>query len=116
MAMAGDLLEPPTIGALASRLIEDGRAFLTAEVKVYKEEALVRVNGLKSAVILFVLAAALALAALVTLLVGFANGLAVLVGPAGGGAIVAGVTLLIAGLLGWIGARKLSAPAQGAKS
>ena len=75
---------------------------------MYKQEALSRVAAMRMALILFVVAILLVIGAVVTLLVGFAMGLAHWVGPAGGGAIVCVGALIVAGLLGWIGAKSLS--------
>lgn len=96
-----------TLGQLFSRLSDDGRNYATAQVNVYKQEALSRFAAMRMALVLFVVALLLVIGAVVTLLVGFAMGLARWVGPAGGGAIVAAGALVVAGLLGWIGAKSL---------
>lgn len=97
-----------TLGQLFSRLADDGRNFATTQVAVYKQEALSRFAAMRMALVLFVVALLLVIGAVVTLLVGFALGLARWVGPAGGGAIVCVGALAVAALLAWIGAKSLS--------
>lgn len=97
-----------TLGQLFSRLADDGKNFATTQVAMYKQEGLSRFAAMRTALILFVVALLLVIGAVVTLLVGFAMGLAPLVGPAGAGAIVCVGALVVAGLLGWIGAKSLS--------
>lgn len=102
------------VAALVSRLVDDSRTLVSAEVALYKAKAGERVAAYKSAIIFFVIAGVLALAALIALLVGLILSLATLIGPLGATAVVVGVVLLIAAVLGIVGSKKLApaAPAE----
>jgi hypothetical protein len=98
------------LAALVGRLIDDSRSVVSAEVTLYKAKASERVAAYKSAIVFFVAAGVLALAALIALLVGLIGALATLVGPLGATGIVVAVVLVIAGILAAIGRSKLAAP------
>jgi hypothetical protein len=96
-----------SIPALLGRLVEDTRSLAGAEIALYKAKLGERVAAYKGAVIFFAAAGVLALAALIALLVGLILSLATLIGPGlATAAVVIGV-LVIAGILGLIGSRKL---------
>ena len=97
------------IGELASRLVGDAKHVARAEVALYKARAIETVELWKAAAILFAVAGVLALAALIALLVGAILTLATLVGPGWATLIVVGAVLVLAGLSGWLGARRLKA-------
>ena len=101
------------IGTLVHKAVEDAREVARAEVALYKAKATERVTAYKNAAIFFGAAATLALSAVTALLVGFILSLATLVGPLAATAIVVIATLVIAGILAFIGKGTL-APA-GAK-
>lgn len=103
------------LGTLVTRTVEEARGVASAEIELYKARFAERAAAYKSAVVFFVAAAVLALAALVALLVGLILSLATLVGPGFATAIVVGVVFLIAGVLGWVGTRKLASPNLAAK-
>jgi hypothetical protein len=113
--MSSQLPQDATIGepgltSLVGRLIDDSRSVVSAEVALYKAKASERIAAYKSAIVFFVVAGVLALAALIALLVGLIMALATLVGPLAATAIVVVVVLAIAGILAMIGRNKLAAP------
>lgn len=87
------------LATLASRVIDDGRELVHAEIALVKTRLVVRATAAGKGIAMIVVALFLAQAALTTLLVGFALGLARWIGFAGGGAIVAVVVFAIVGLL-----------------
>ena len=97
-----------SIAELVHQLVEDGRSVARAEVDLYREIALYRISKAKAGVIAIAVGALLALAALVTLLVMLAIGLAVLIGPVGAGLVVTAVAGLVAFLLIRFGASRLA--------
>lgn len=95
-------LEDPaetSIGELVQQLVEDGRSVARAELSLYREIALYRINKAKTGAIALAVGALLALAALITLLVMLAQGLAVRIGPVAAGLVVAGIAAVLAFLL-----------------
>lgn len=105
-----ETLDGASMGTLVHRLATDAREYATAEVQVAKAKALEKVGRYKAAGIFFAIAAILVLAALIALLVGLILTLATLVGPGFATLIVIGVTLVIAGVLAFIGKGRLAAP------
>lgn len=113
------MLKPPTepdpapgdndrpVGELVHELIEDGKAYARAEVRLAKASAMAKASALKLPAILFGVAFVLALAGIVALAVGVAMGLATLVGPLAGGLIAFLLFAAIAGGLGWYGVKLL---------
>ena len=101
------------VAALVGRLVDDAKGLAHAEVALVKAKAGERVDAYKGAAIFFGAAGVLALAALIALFVGLILTLATVVGPGFATLIVVIVVLVIAGVLGWIGSRKLApAPAE----
>lgn len=100
----------PGIATLVTQLVDDGRELVSAEVALYKAKAGERLQAYKGAAIFFGIAAVLGLAALIALLVGLILTLATLIGPGLSTLAVVGVTLLIAGVLAWIGKGRLTPP------
>lgn len=98
------------IAALAGRAVEETRGLVSSEIELYKARFAERAAAYKSAVVFFAIAGVLALAALIALLVGLILSLATLIGPGLATLAVVGVVLVIAGVLGWIGTRKLAPP------
>lgn len=101
--------EESSLGELFGRLSDDARAYAAAEAKLYQAIARRRVGRARNGAIALVVAALLANAALIVLLVGLSLELALHVGPALGGLIVAAVVLVGAFLLVRYGAAKLGA-------
>lgn len=87
------------IGTLFSRLIEEGRDFVRAEIGVYRQITLNRLMRSRTAVVLAVAAILLAQASITALLVGIMFALAWWLGPIGGGVVTAVLGLLISWLL-----------------
>jgi hypothetical protein len=97
------------LGGLISQLIEDARDLVRAEIKLLKSKAFDLLHRSRNAIILLAGALCLIFASLVALMLGFVLALARLVGPAWSGLIVFAVGTLLAGLLGWLAARSLTA-------
>lgn len=97
--------EDAGIGELIGQLTEDAKDYARAEVDYFKAVAQAKVAEVKGAAIAAVLALALALAAAIGLIVGAILTLATLVGPGWATLIVVGISLVVAGLLGWSAAR-----------
>ena len=96
-----------SIGALFSRLRIEGADYAKAELRLVRARVSDRVARLRTGVILLVAAALLGIAALIALLVGLIETLATLIGPGWATLAVVGGSLLLAGLLGAIGAASL---------
>ena len=95
------------IGELVHELIEDGKAYAQAEFGVIKAMAAAKINALKFPAILFGAAFVLLLAAITALAFGVASGLATLIGPLAGGFVAFLLFAAIAGVLIWLGVKKL---------
>lgn len=103
--------DEPGIASLVGRALEDARGLAAAEVALYKARFAERLTAYRGAITFFAIAGVLALAALVALLVGLILSLATLIGPGlATAAVVVGV-FAIAGVLAWIGKRRLAPPA-----
>lgn len=102
-------LEDEGIRDLFGRLREDGTTYVKAEVAFYKELAAERGKRAGIAAAFGVGAAVLALAALITLLVGLVMTLSPSVGPGLATLIVVVVTLAIAGVLGFMARSRFAA-------
>ena len=87
------------IGTLFTRLIDEGRELVSAEINLYREITLNRLLRSRTAVGLAIAAALLAQASVTALLFGMVLGLARWLGPIGSGIVVAAAGLLAAGLL-----------------
>ena len=96
-----------SIGALLSRLVEDGKSFARAEIGYYRTFALAKLGEATGGLVLGLVALVLVLSAVTALLVGLILTLATLVGPGFATLIVIAATLVIAGLLGWLAYRHM---------
>ena len=97
----------PSIGDLASQLVDDAKAYARAEADLAKAIAREKANAAKTPLILLVLALFVAMAALNALAVGIFAALATLMGP-----LLAGIAAFVligaaAGILAWAGYSKL---------
>jgi Putative Actinobacterial Holin-X, holin superfamily III len=108
-----DAPEPPGIGTLFSRLLDEGRDFVRAEIRLGKTVALSRVARARAGLMMTTAAVLLVPSAITTFLIGCLLGLRPLVGPFAAGLIVTIVTLGVAGLLGKLGVDKVIAAAGG---
>lgn len=98
-----------TIPALVSQLLHDGVDLARAEVRLARARLTIKLAEVKVGAIFLAAAALVAFLGLIGLVVGVVMALATLVGPGLAGLIVLVVALLIAGVLGWLGAKRLSA-------
>lgn len=103
------------VSTLVHRAVADARELATAEIALYKAKASERISAFTSAAIFFGIAAVLGLSAVTALLVGLILSLATLIGPLGATGVVVVVTLLIAGVLALVGKGRLAPPKGTAK-
>lgn len=85
---------------LVARVIDNGKAYARAEVTLVKETVSTRVEQVRPVAIYLVVAVLLVQAALTVLIGALGMTFAIWIGPAGGLAVAAVLTLAIAGLLG----------------
>lgn len=112
--MTPDLLPPDEgIGALVTRVVDDAKAFVAAEIALYRAKAMVWVGTIKVVAILGVTALVLVNAAVIALLVGLILTLQPLVGAGWATLIVVLATLAVAGLLGWLAASRIGRMSAG---
>ncbi len=98
-----------SIGALFGRLADDGRAFVRAEIGVYKAIAARRAARARNGLIALALGAVLLITSITALLLGLVLWLATLVGPLLAGVIVAAALILTGFILIRIGISGLKA-------
>ncbi|MBO9622792.1 MAG: phage holin family protein [Sphingomonas sp.] len=91
-----------SIGELFGRLVEDGKGFARAELGYYRAVAADKLAQAKAGLILAGVALLLALAGAIALVVGLVLTLAALIGPGWATLVVVLATLLVAALLGWL--------------
>ena len=98
-----------SIGALLGRLADDGRAFVRAEIGVYKAIAKRRAARARNGLIALLLGVLLLITSITALLFGLVLWLSTLVGPLLAGLIVAGALILIGFILIKVGISGLKA-------
>jgi len=98
-----------SIGALLGRLADDGRAFVRAEIGVYKAIAARRAARARNGLIALAVGAVLMIASITALLLGLVLWLSTLVGPLLAGVIVAAALILTGFILIRIGISGLKA-------
>ena len=108
MAEAGDPKDE-SIGELLGRLAEDGRAYVRAEIGVYKAIAARRAARARNGLIALLIGAVLLISSITALLFGLVLWVATLVGPLPAGLIVAAVLILIGFILVKLGISGLKA-------
>lgn len=108
MADAGEPREE-SIGELLGRLAEDGRAFVKAEIGVYKAIAARRAARARNGLIALAIGAVLLIASITALLLGLVLWLSGLIGPLLAGLAVAAVLILSGYILVRVGISGLSA-------
>ena len=108
MADAGEPKEE-SIGELLGRLAEDGRAYVKAEIDVYKAIAARRAARARAGLIALAVGAVLLIASITALLFGLVLWLATLIGPLLAGIAVAAVLILAGYVLVRIGISGLRA-------
>jgi uncharacterized membrane protein YqjE len=99
--------EPPSIGELAHRLIDDGKAYAEAEIGLVKVIANAKARALLFPAALLGIAVLLALAGITALSIGVVIALASFIGPLLAGIVGLLVFATIAGSLGWYGVERL---------
>jgi hypothetical protein len=110
MLKPADPAPPPPerpIGELVHELIEEGKAYAQAEIRLGKAIAAAKAKALALPAALFGAAFFLALAGLVALAVGVVIALAKFLGPLLAGFVGLLIFAGVAGLLGWIGAERV---------
>lgn len=95
------------IGELVHQLIEEGKAYVRAEIDLGKAIALAKGKALALPAALFAAAFILALAGVTALSVGVVMALAKFIGPFAAGFLGLLIFGAIAGALGWYGAKRL---------
>ena len=113
MAYQGAEIEQASLGELFGRLSDDGKAYARAEVNLYKQMALQKVNASKTALIVLVASLFLITPALVLLLGAFALLLGEVMDQTLATFIVAIVALAAAGGMAYWGASRLGQVASG---
>jgi len=108
LADAGEPKEE-AIGELLGRLAEDGRAYVRAEISVYKAIAARRAARARTGLIALAVGAVLLIASITALLFGLVLWLATLIGPLLAGIAVAAALILVGYILVRIGISGLRA-------
>ena len=108
MADAGDPRDE-SIGELLGRLADDGRAYVKAEIGVYKAIAARRAARARSGLIALAVGAVLLVSSITALLLGLVLWLASLIGPLLAGVAIAAVLVLAGFVLVRIGVSGLKA-------
>ena len=106
------MADPPingdsSVGETIVRVVEDGRAYASAQVTLYKTMASARLRAAKLGIVFITAAAALATSALTGLVIGSIFALAPQIGPWLATLVVVGVVSVFAGILGWLAVRRL---------
>ena len=101
-------IQEESIGELLGRLVEDGKGYARAEIGYYRTLVTSKLGDAKAGVAMGAVALVLVLSAIGALLVGLILTLETLVGPGFATLIVIGVTLVLAGLLGWLAYRHIA--------
>ena len=109
MDMQASRPEEPSIGDLFGRLADDGKAYVRAEADLYTAIALHRLGAARNGAIALAAAVLLLNAALITLVMCLALGLAPVLGPALAGLIVFAAVAIISLFLVRFGAARLKA-------
>lgn len=104
-AVPGD--PEPSIGELASQLVDDAKAYARAEADLAKAIASEKADKAKTPLILMVSAVFVAMAALNALMVAIIVALAILVGPLVAAILAFVLIAAAAGIMGWMGYSKL---------
>ncbi len=95
------------IGEIVSDLVEEGKAYARAEFELAKAVAASKASGLKVPLILFAAALLVGMAALNAFAVAVFIVLAMVMKPVLAGLLAFLLMAGVAGLLGWLGVRKL---------
>lgn len=96
-----------SIADLVSRVVDDAKEAARAEIDLVKVQATDKVAGYRTPAILFAVAGLLGMAAVPAMLVGLILTLATRIGAGWATLLVIGATILLAGLLGWLGMQRV---------
>ena len=99
----------PSVPELFARLITDVRAWVRAEVALFKGRGGALVASLRAAIFLITAAAVLATVGLFAMAIGLIMALATVMGPAWATAVVVVTLFTLAGIFGWLGWRRIDA-------
>ncbi len=99
--------DEPSIGEVVSQLFDEGKAYAKAEVDLAKAQASAKVAELKVPAILLFSALLFAQATVTVLAITVALALEPMIGPLGGGLIAVLLAGGAAGLLAWLGVKRL---------
>lgn len=108
----GDAPEPDSLSGLFGQAKDEAKAWVQAEVALYKTIGTEKVNAWKVPVAMLAAAAFLGHAALLVLIATLFVGLAQLMNPALAGLATVVILLAAAGILAKVGIGKLSGPAK----
>ena len=109
MRQPGDELDRKSLGGLFSRLIEDAERLVRAELRVYREIVVARLVRVRVAFALLIVAFLLVGVSITALLVGLGIALGRLIGPIAACLVMGFGGLALAGLLAWLGIRRIAA-------
>ncbi|HUG45183.1 MAG TPA: phage holin family protein [Sphingomicrobium sp.] len=114
MLKTADLPPPPppgsadrSIGELASKLVDDAKAYAKAEVSVAKAIAGEKADAVKVPLVLIIASVFVAMGALNALCIAIVLALATLMGPLLAGLLAFVLVGAVAGIMAWIGYSKL---------
>lgn len=105
---AADGRDGPSFGELATRLVEDAKAYARAELDLAKAVAADKTRSVRLAAILFGAALLLAIGAVTAIAIGMFVALAALIGPVLSGIVTFLVLGGISAGLAWLGVNKLN--------
>jgi len=105
---AADGRDGPSFGELATRLVEDGKAYARAEIDLAKAIAADKTRTVRLAAILFGVAVLFAIGAMTAVAIALFVTLAAAIGPVLAGLVTFLVLGGIAGGLAWLGVNKLN--------
>lgn len=91
--------EEGSIGELLSRLVDDAEDFVRAEIKLYRVEAIHKVNIYRSLLVIAAIGGLLAFGSVTLMLIALVFALSPFIGAAWAAFLVALVAMLLAGLL-----------------
>lgn len=104
-----DLVETTSLRDLIAHLVDSGKAYARAEITYVKSVATARISAAAVGIGLAIVSLLFVQAALTVLLVALGMALARWLGFAAGFAVAALVGFLLAGLLAWLGVRRVIA-------
>ena len=107
MSVPDHVEEPESLRELAARVIDNGKAYLRAELTLIRATVATKAKQAGPAAVLIVVAILIVQAAITVLAASLGLLLARWLGLPGGFAVAALLVLIVAGLLVWIAARRI---------